>query len=233
MAHVHAPGGLPVLSRGRHRRPARGACFMEMASVLAGERWSDHPACTHPLLGQVARSVNDRTGDERRSELAVLIPSVIGLRGVGAEWYVGLASAVACAAIRVVPQPSQRALAAGLLAAQQVMEAEGMTTVPGTADVAAALADVPGDAAWARALRGHRTVATRDFVRRSAPTMVRCAVDGVVATGRPDVDDLLRRLLEVTIDTATALAAPPPLSPPDGKETPCEHATSSSPSPAR
>ena len=30
---------------------------MEFASFLAGERWSDHPACTHPLLAGVARDV--------------------------------------------------------------------------------------------------------------------------------------------------------------------------------
>ena len=57
------PDGVPVLSRGRHRSPRRGGCFMEFASFLAGERWSDHPACTHPLLGQLARQVNDLIGD--------------------------------------------------------------------------------------------------------------------------------------------------------------------------
>ena len=41
---------VPVLSRGKHRNPRKGACFMEFASYLAGEPWSDHPACTHPLL---------------------------------------------------------------------------------------------------------------------------------------------------------------------------------------
>ena len=36
---------------------------MEFASYLAGERWSDHPRCTHPLLSAVARLVNDNTSD--------------------------------------------------------------------------------------------------------------------------------------------------------------------------
>ena len=49
------PALLPVLSRGKHRNPRKGACFMEFASLLAGERWSDHPACTHPLLAAVAQ----------------------------------------------------------------------------------------------------------------------------------------------------------------------------------
>ncbi len=57
------PDLVPVLSAGRHRNPRKGACFMEMASFLAGERWSDHPSCTHPLLASLARLVNDSLGD--------------------------------------------------------------------------------------------------------------------------------------------------------------------------
>src|SRR6266498_6021242 len=68
------PALLPMLSRGKHRSPRRGACFMEFASLLAGERWSDHPACTHPLLSAVARHVNDWTSDAGRPRLAPLIP---------------------------------------------------------------------------------------------------------------------------------------------------------------
>ena len=44
------PDLVPNLSRGKHRSSRRGACFMEMASYLAGERWTDHPRCTHPLV---------------------------------------------------------------------------------------------------------------------------------------------------------------------------------------
>jgi hypothetical protein len=77
----HVPDMLPVLSRGKHRSPRKGACFMELASYLAGERWSDHPACTHSWLAAVARLVNDHTSDEGRPLLAELIPSVIGLTG--------------------------------------------------------------------------------------------------------------------------------------------------------
>ena len=48
---VTVPDVMPHLSAGRHRNPRRGACFMEFASYLAGERWSDHPACTDRVLG--------------------------------------------------------------------------------------------------------------------------------------------------------------------------------------
>ena len=69
---------LPVLAQGKHRNPKRGACFMEFASLLAGERWSDHPRCTHPVLAALARKVNDVTSDAARPRLAPLIPDVIG-----------------------------------------------------------------------------------------------------------------------------------------------------------
>src|SRR5215510_14758404 len=78
MNSLAAPDGVPVLSRGKHRSPRKGACFMEFASFLAGERWSDHPACTHPLLAQLARRVNDLIGNAGRQELVPLIPWVVG-----------------------------------------------------------------------------------------------------------------------------------------------------------
>jgi hypothetical protein len=70
---------VPILSRGAHRDPRRGACFMEYASHLAGVGWSDRPACTHPLLALVGREVNDEMSDAARAWLVPMIPSVIGL----------------------------------------------------------------------------------------------------------------------------------------------------------
>ena len=67
---ANTPNLMPVLSTGRHRNPRKGACFMEMASYLAGERWSDHPSCTHPLLAAVAREVNDHLSDRARHRIA-------------------------------------------------------------------------------------------------------------------------------------------------------------------
>lgn len=78
-ADSNSPTAIPILSRGRHRHPPKGACFMEYASLLAGTAWSDQPDCTHPLLALVAREVNDETSDTGRALLVPLIPSVIGL----------------------------------------------------------------------------------------------------------------------------------------------------------
>src|SRR5829696_7826310 len=108
---VGLPELMPVLSRGRHRSPRRGACFMELASFLAGQRWSDHPACTHPLLAALARQVNDRTGDAGRQRLAGLIPSVIGLTGDDPRLDVLIAGRCARTAMAVAILTGERVLA--------------------------------------------------------------------------------------------------------------------------
>lgn len=83
------PTLIPILSPGRHASPEQGGCFMEIASLLAGERWSDHPRSAHPALGMLARAVNDRSSDAGRAALVPMIPSVIGTSAaderVGAE----------------------------------------------------------------------------------------------------------------------------------------------------
>ena len=72
------PEFMPVLSSGGHDSPAEGACVMEYVSLLAGEEWSDSPACTHPVLAAMARRVNDLLPDERRGELVPLIGRLFG-----------------------------------------------------------------------------------------------------------------------------------------------------------
>jgi hypothetical protein len=77
---VKLPESLPVLDRGSHVHPGDGACFMEYASILAGERFSDRPGCTHPVLAAVARAVNDAVGSASRQRLVELVPEVVGIR---------------------------------------------------------------------------------------------------------------------------------------------------------
>jgi hypothetical protein len=205
------PDGLPVLSRGKHRNPRRGACFMELASVLAGERWSDHPSCTHPLLAQLARQVNDNSSDVERQHLARLIPSVVGRRGDDDTW-LAVAVAVAATAVLEVPEVRQRALAGGLLQAEQLCtdrpDRPARDAVRRRAR--AALDDVPGAVAWVEQLGLRSRISEKTFARLCAPTMVRCAVEGVVTTGSPDTDQRLRALLEAGI---AACPAPEPVTP--------------------
>ena len=205
------PDGIPVLSRGRHRTPRRGACFMEFASVLAGERWSDDPSCTHPLLGQLARQVNDHTSDDSRQELTLLVPSVVGRRGNDQAW-LRVAVAVAAKVILDVPEATQRVLSGGLLQAEQVC-ADGTPDLAATRrEAQVALELVPGAVAWVERLGVRRRIDAKTFAKHCAPTIVRCAVDGVVASSRPDSDRLLRAMLEAGIAAcpapATETAAP-------------------------
>jgi hypothetical protein len=198
-----APDGIPVLSRGKHRSPRRGACFMEFASFLAGESWSDHPSCTHPLLAQLARRVNDLISDEGRQELVPLIPLVVGRRGDDRTW-ITLPVAVASEQILDVPEATQRVLAAGLLSAHQVCVEGGPDLAATDRKVLDALDLVPVAVAWARALPAPSHLTPETFASRSAPTMIRWTVDGVVATGARDCDARLRQLLETAVAACEA-----------------------------
>lgn len=202
------PDGMPVLSKGKHRTPKRGACFMELASVLAGEPWSDHPGCTHPLLAQLARHVNDLSTDDGRHHLTPLIPSVVGRQGDGATWFT-LAVAVATRQLLELPEINQRVLAAGLLRADQLLP-DG----PTRQQARDALALVPGAVAWVGELGLDERISERTFTERCAPTMVRSAVEGVVANARAgdEADRRLRDLLEtgIAVVPATPLRQPAP-----------------------
>ncbi len=57
------------LSRGRHSAPEHGACVMELASMLAGETFSDHPRSVSRSIAAFLRGYNDLLEDRRRSDL--------------------------------------------------------------------------------------------------------------------------------------------------------------------
>ena len=66
------------LSPGKHSSPDDGACVMELASMLAGESFSDHPACVCPVIGSFLRAYNDSVNDERRQDLYQYASLVVG-----------------------------------------------------------------------------------------------------------------------------------------------------------
>ncbi|MGR6964613.1 hypothetical protein ACU610_09160 [Geodermatophilus sp. URMC 61] len=76
---AQGPASMPVLSRGRHRNPARGACFMEYTALLAGEPFTDTPDCVDGELAAVLRHANDRLSDGDRFRLTPLLGRAIGL----------------------------------------------------------------------------------------------------------------------------------------------------------
>jgi hypothetical protein len=72
------------LSKGKHATPDEGACVMELASMLAGEPFSDRPASVCPVIAGFLRAYNDRVDDERRQDLYRYAAEVVGTRA-GAE----------------------------------------------------------------------------------------------------------------------------------------------------
>ena len=203
---VTTPELMPVLSRGKHRNPRRGACFMEMASFLAGERWSDHPACTHPLLAKLARLVNDIVTDELRPRLIPLIPSVIGLTSDDLHVDAAIALRSAMAALPIAAAPRQHMLATGVLACERVVaELDGRDPYSLSPQTRAALDQAPEAAAWARSFSGGLRVSQRTFRAKTAPHILNIAVEGIALACAPDVEQRLVDLLAATIADCQAL----------------------------
>lgn len=203
---VTTPEFLPVLSRGKHRNARRGACFMEMASLLAGERWSDHPACTHPLLANLARFVNDGVTDPLRSRLIPLIPSVIGLVSDDVRVDATIALRSALAALPIAAAPRQHVLATAVLECERVLaELDGRDLDSLSAQSLETLDQVPDAAAWARSFSGRKHASHRTFRAQTAPHILSLAVEGIALACARDVEQRLIDLLAAAIADCQAL----------------------------
>ena len=184
---------------------------MEFASFLAGERWSDHPECTHPLLAGLARAVNDLTSDEGRQRLVGLIPSVIGLTGDDPRVDAAIAIRCAATALPDAAEPRQRALAVGLIATERLLrELNTKNSTPqDLTDLYehswSALDLVPEAARWAVDFTSDTLLDERTLMRQSAPCIVRLSVVGIAEACIPDPDERLHQLLETVIDDSVRL----------------------------
>ena len=173
---------------------------MELASFLAGEKWSDHPRCTHPLLAELARSVNDSVGDAARNRLAPLIPEVIGLNGNDPRVSVWIARDAALAALPVAAAERQNVAAAGLLRCERHLAAlEGRDPSFVSPATAAALAAVPHARAWAENVAAPPPGSVVSFEQRSGPAIVSTSVTSLARACVDDPDAMLVGLLERTI----------------------------------
>jgi hypothetical protein len=205
------PELVPVLSSGRHRNPRKGACFMEMASFLAGERWSDHPSCTHPLLASLARLVNDTLSDAERPRLLTLIPDVVGLTGSDLDLDVLIATRAAAAALPVAPATRQNVLAVGLLTSQRLAATRPSVRADVDDLCRAAFAAAPEAHEWAQRYARDVVVSERTYRRQTAPHTVAYAVEGIAVACTDDVAGRLVRLLEETVaDVAGRVERPQP-----------------------
>lgn len=68
------------LGPGRHRSPSDDVCVMELASMLAGEPFTDHPIAVCPVIGSFLRSYNDSIDEARRQTLYSYASKVVGSR---------------------------------------------------------------------------------------------------------------------------------------------------------
>jgi hypothetical protein len=68
------------LRRGRHSSPEQGACVVELASMLAGEPFSDHPKTVCPVIAAYMRALNDGLGDLERQELYGYAAAIVRTR---------------------------------------------------------------------------------------------------------------------------------------------------------
>jgi hypothetical protein len=68
------------LARGKHTSPDDGVCVMELASMLAGEEFSDHPLSVCPVIGAFLRAYNDSVDDRWRRDLWPYAAKVVGTR---------------------------------------------------------------------------------------------------------------------------------------------------------
>jgi hypothetical protein len=66
------------LARGKHSGPHHGACVMELASMLAGERFSDRPRSVSPVIAAFLRGYNDLVDERRRQDLIHYAAEAVG-----------------------------------------------------------------------------------------------------------------------------------------------------------
>ena len=69
------------LNKGGHDDMSDGMCVMEAVSYVAGEPWTDSPACACPVIATFLRNWNDSLPDDERNDLLKdLIPRLVGTR---------------------------------------------------------------------------------------------------------------------------------------------------------
>lgn len=207
-APTYSPDVVPVLSAGRHRNPRRGACFMEFASYLAGEPWSDHPSCTHPALASLARGVNDSTSDAERSRLAALIPSVIGLTSDHPRADALVAVLAGAAALPIASEERQRAIATGLAHVERTLGTDDAIDERLRSVIRYALDQAPSAEQWARAYISSAGAPARPLEAWAIERFIAISVTGIANACVDDTDERLRDLLTQVISECARLFGP-------------------------
>ena len=68
------------IAPGSHSSPRDGVCAVELASILAGEKFSDRPRCVCRVIAGFLRTLNDRVPHADRKLLIAYAERVVGSR---------------------------------------------------------------------------------------------------------------------------------------------------------
>ena len=144
-----------VLAEGAHEPPTNGvvdACIMEAVAWVAGEPWSDHPACASQVIGAFLRSWNDTLPDDARQTLKPYVARLVGSAGtteqedarawMALDW---LVRTYAPAWLRLAGLTAQADTLAGL---GEFMAGMDVPAIRPTINAVRMDADAAGDAAW-------------------------------------------------------------------------------------
>jgi len=116
-----------LLSAGGHVHPRKGGCLLELVSAVPGGRWNAHPDPVDPVLGVLARAVNDRTSSAQRPALAQLIPWLACMPRTGrAEATAAVVTTAAAAAVPIAGPDVARQLSSDAAAACTEVDAVGL-----------------------------------------------------------------------------------------------------------
>ena len=183
---------------------------MEYTSYLAGEKWSDHPSCTHPLLSELARQVNDFSSDQARQALLELVTDMIGLKGTDLRIDISIALRAAQAAVPIAAEERQRIMAGAILTCERLAaRLDDRPDVPLRPASLEALALAPEAARWAHRYTRNLAISRRAFRRQAAPVIVRYAVQSIAHACAPDPDATLHALLAGAIEDCKTLTSRP------------------------
>lgn len=206
------PTALPILAAGRHRSPRHGACLMEYTSVLAGERFSDSPHCTDPVLAAVARAVNDYSSDASRQRIAPFAGDLTTAHGAGDDIQRGIVRRCLLTALRYADGSRRQVLLVALLGLDRAArgETQGWDDSMLSLDTELALLRCDKGFAAAAAYVAPLSIPTREHARRASAVSVEMAVATIAEAvdDRSAADDALFDLLQQCMDDYTvALAA--------------------------
>jgi hypothetical protein len=149
-----------VLEKGVHAPSDAEMCVMEAVAYVAGEPWSDRPACASKVIGAFLRSWNDTLNDDDRNRLLKpYVTRLVGTVGTAAQedrraWMCldWLVRTYTPAWLRAAKLDTQAAVLAGLPEFEAGMDVPSIRPAARAAAAAwDAAREAAGEAAWAAA----------------------------------------------------------------------------------